>query len=146
MATEHAATCDNQSTEDKRYFDVAEANRALPYVSRIVKDVKDTLSEVKQLRQTIETAPEDKQVDDLVRTYDAGVARLESLSDELTKAGVELKNAEMGLIDFPALVDGREVCLCWRLGEDNIVAWHETHAGFAGRQDVKTLDSHLAGK
>lgn len=134
-----ASTCDSKQAEGKKFFDLDEANRALPYVSRIVRDVKTTLGEVKRLRRTIESAPAGKQIDDLVRAYDMGVDRLESLSDELQKTGVELKNAEKGLVDFPAMHEGREVYLCWRFGEDKIVAWHETDAGFAGRQDVTTL-------
>jgi hypothetical protein len=50
--------------------------------------------------------------------------------------GVELKDPAMGLIDFLALRDGREVYLCWRLGETAIDYWHETDTGFAGRQPL----------
>jgi len=50
-----------------------------------------------------------------------------------------LKDYEMGLIDFPAVHQGREVYLCWKLGEKQIVAWHEVDAGFSGRRDVKEL-------
>jgi hypothetical protein len=63
----------------------------------------------------------------------AGVARIDQL-------GVTLREIETGLIDFPALVAGRQVWLCWRLGEDDIEWWHELGDGFGGRQAL--IDLH----
>jgi hypothetical protein len=51
--------------------------------------------------------------------------------------GVIVKDLEMGLVDFPARRGGREVYLCWRLGEERIAWWHEVDAGFAGRQPLE---------
>ncbi len=50
--------------------------------------------------------------------------------------GCQLKDPAMGLIDFPALREGREILLCWRLGEEGIHWWHDTTTGFAGRQPL----------
>jgi hypothetical protein len=50
--------------------------------------------------------------------------------------GIHVKDLDTGLIDFSALRDGREVYLCWRVGEDDIQFWHEVEAGFAGRQSI----------
>ncbi|MBL8207360.1 MAG: DUF2203 domain-containing protein [Blastocatellia bacterium] len=50
--------------------------------------------------------------------------------------GVEIKDMERGLCDFPALHEGRVVYLCWLLGEDRIEWWHDLEAGFAGRQPL----------
>ena len=50
--------------------------------------------------------------------------------------GCELKHVDQGLIDFPALREGREVYLCWRLGEPTIGWWHDLDTGFAGRQPL----------
>jgi hypothetical protein len=66
-------------------------------------------------------------------------ALMAEINAELVKIhdlGVELKDPAMGLIDFLALRDGREVYLCWRLGETAIDYWHETDTGFAGRQPL----------
>jgi hypothetical protein len=63
----------------------------------------------------------------------AGVARIDEL-------GVTLREIETGLIDFPALVAGRQVWLCWRLGEGDIEWWHELGDGFGGRQAL--IDLH----
>jgi hypothetical protein len=62
----------------------------------------------------------------------AGVVRIDEL-------GVTLRDIESGLIDFPALVTGRQVWLCWRLGEGDIAWWHELSTGFEGRQPLTEL-------
>ena len=62
----------------------------------------------------------------------AGVARIDEL-------GITLREIETGLIDFPALVTGRQVWLCWRLGEDDVEWWHELGDGFGGRQALIEL-------
>jgi hypothetical protein len=62
----------------------------------------------------------------------AGVARIDAL-------GIALRDIESGLIDFPALVSGRQVCLCWRLGEGDVEWWHEMTSGFSGRQPLTDL-------
>jgi hypothetical protein len=62
----------------------------------------------------------------------AGVARIDAL-------GVTLREIETGLIDFPALASGRQIWLCWRLGEGDIEFWHELGDGFGGRQALVDL-------
>lgn len=63
---------------------------------------------------------------------------LETRLQELSELGILVKDIESGLIDFPTLRDGREVYLCWRLGEgERIGWWHEIEAGFAGRQPLE---------
>ena len=63
----------------------------------------------------------------------------ESLKASLEKiqaTGCVVKDLEVGLLDFPAIMDNQEVYLCWRLGEDRITHWHEIDAGFTGRQPI----------
>src|SRR6185369_13158354 len=62
--------------------------------------------------------------------------RLREYVEELLKLGVEPKNGPEGLVDFPALIDGKEVYLCWKLGEPEVLFWHDMEAGFAGRQSL----------
>ncbi len=59
--------------------------------------------------------------------------------EELQAVGVELKDFDQLLLDFPAIHEGREICLCWHQGESSVNAWHEVGAGYAGRQDVALL-------
>ena len=55
---------------------------------------------------------------------------------EIDEIGVQVKDLEKGLLDFPCLMDGQTVLLCWKLGEKEIGFWHTTDAGFAGRQPL----------
>lgn len=63
-------------------------------------------------------------------------AALEAAMKRLHALGVQVKDLQMGLVDFPALYRGREVLLCWRLGEPDIAWWHGTEEGFRGRKPV----------
>ncbi len=54
----------------------------------------------------------------------------------LEEAGIVIKDIDRGLIDFPALMDDREVFLCWELGEDEVGYWHDLESGFGGRQPL----------
>lgn len=65
------------------------------------------------------------------------VQALQQAMEELQKLGCELKDPEIGLIDFLSLRNGEEVYLCWHLGEEHIAYWHTLEAGFAGRQPFK---------
>lgn len=116
-----------------------EANRSLPLVKRIVADIVQAQEVASQLHIQAETLSGREQQSaqgDLQRQVD----RLQEYVDELTDIGVELKDYQTGLIDFVARHQGREVYLCWKLGEDQITHWHELQAGFAGRQPVTLLE------
>jgi hypothetical protein len=65
----------------------------------------------------------------LTQEVDKLIARIHDL-------GCELKDIEQGLVDFPSLREGREIHLCWQLGEERVAFWHELDAGFAGRQPL----------
>ena len=60
--------------------------------------------------------------------------RLDFLLHQIQDMGIQVKDLTIGLIDFIAIRDGREVYLCWKYGEDSIQFWHEVEAGFSGRQ------------
>jgi hypothetical protein len=59
---------------------------------------------------------------------------------EIEEIGVQLKHLEQGLLDFPCVIDGKTVLLCWKLGEKEIGYWHAPEDGFAGR---KPLDARF---
>jgi hypothetical protein len=130
---------ESSTPPERRYFSPAEANRALALVRRIVTDI---VRDYRQLRQLYERC---QALDARGRAVEAEKARqrylaisdhLSELNEELELVGCELKDYHVGLVDFPARLDGREVCLCWKLGEESIETWHETHSGFAGRQPI----------
>jgi hypothetical protein len=119
------------------------ANKSLPLVKRIVGDIVATHATAAATRTKLEHAGNTKegakQQAGVQRELDAAVARLEELVDELSNVGVELKDCETGLVDFVGRHDGRDVYLCWKLGEERITHWHELNAGFAGRKPVSQL-------
>jgi len=55
---------------------------------------------------------------------------------EIDSIGVQVKDLDIGLLDFPCEVEGRVVLLCWRMGENSITHWHSTEEGFAGRKPI----------
>jgi hypothetical protein len=65
--------------------------------------------------------------------------RLDTLIHEILETGVQIKDINIGLLDFPTLRDGHEVYLCWKYGEGDIAFWHEVDAGFAGRQPIESF-------
>ena len=137
------------SVETKRYFSVEEANKALPLVRMIVGDIVSHWQAVTELRRRLSvlTAPTtrkrvagDPYEEELAQSraeLEVQEEKLRSYLEELERLGVELKGTD-GLCDFPSRRDGREVCLCWRLGEPDVAFWHEPDAGFAGRQPLPT--------
>ena len=64
------------------------------------------------------------------------VRRLQEFVGELNELGVEAKGAVEGLVDFPCELDGRLVYLCWKLGEPEVLYWHDLDSGFSGRQPL----------
>ncbi len=129
----------------KKYFTVDEANATLPLVRLIVRDIT-TLAQALREQHRLVTRLQDEAGSEA--DLDAAVAELERVRDqmrayeqELAQLHVELKDYLTGLIDFPARMDGREVYLCWRLGEPEVAHWHELNAGFAGRQKLAKLAS-----
>src|SRR5262245_35549715 len=142
----------------KKFFTPEQANAMLPLVESIVKDIselahalRDRHARLERLNQGgvgkgIVTAP---QLEEEQAAWESDSVRLQECVEELTGLGVEMKDLFMGLVDFPGLKDGREICLCWKLGEQRLGWWHETTAGFAGRQpllEVRDQDSELSSQ
>ena len=61
---------------------------------------------------------------------------LQDVLDELTSIGIQLKDADTGLLDFPAIREGEDVLLCWSVGEPAVEWWHGLEDGYAGRQRI----------
>src|SRR6266849_8984169 len=68
--------------------------------------------------------------------------RVKDAVHEIDAIGVQIKDLDIGLLDFPCLVNGETVLLCWKLGEKRITHWHGTDEGFAGR---KPIDERITG-
>jgi hypothetical protein len=127
-----------------RHFSIQEANRALPLVKRIVAELVETFAEYRRLEQEFHRARQtasEEVADQAEIEVEAAAARVERLMKELEPIGCQVKDLDIGLIDFPTRHQGRTVLLCWKLGEGKIEFWHETDAGFSGRTPVATLES-----
>ncbi len=132
--------------DSKRYFGVEEANRMLPLVERIVSDIVRQWEMLQGLEQrlSVVSRKNTSRAGDLYQEevalsqaeFEREKIRLSDYIEELKSLGVELKTFD-GLCDFPSLRDGREVYLCWRLGEPEVAFWHEIRAGFDGRQPIE---------
>lgn len=64
------------------------------------------------------------------------IQRIKDAVGEIDAAGVQVKDLDIGLLDFPCLVEGEIILLCWKLGEPKITHWHNTTEGFAGRKPI----------
>lgn len=129
-----------------RIFTVDEAERMLPLVSRIVRDlVRDHERWTDKVREfelaTVgSSAGKPDAVAELLQREAQRLAKdIESYVEELDELGVICKGMDTGLVDFPGRMDGRAVYYCWKLGEDGLQYWHDVNAGFAGRQRIKPL-------
>ena len=141
-----------------RFYGIDEANDALPDVERILLDLRDQRAELIRLRDAVLAASKrddgERGAGDDPDARDAEAAaarrlmrlRMQGLIDQmqagvtrLVEREVTLREIEAGLIDFPALASGRQIWLCWRLGEGDIEWWHELDEGFAGRRPLIDL-------
>ena len=121
-----------------KIFTIDEANALLPTVKAIVSHIRKSHKTLAYYRDEAKTAA--AAADQGGGGVQNGVHYAELVTSftnnlaELDKLGVQMKDFERGLIDFPSLRDGRVVLLCWQLGEGNEVEWwHDVDAGFAGR-------------
>jgi len=125
-----------------KLFSIEEANALLPTVRRIVAGLARDYARVVASREAAQGAAE--RAKELGGGFMPGgglyvtaLTRLAERAGQLEALGVQLKDYERGLIDFPTMRDGRVVLLCWQLGEgDRIEWWHDLEAGFAGRQPL----------
>lgn len=122
----------------ERHFTRAEANALLPQLTAMLsqlREAKDELTDTEAHEALGEAAPsngggeEGKQV---------GVAFLEvrRILGTIEESGIVLRDIDRGLVDFPAVIEGREVYLCWEFGEEDVSFWHDMDAGYGGREPL----------
>lgn len=128
----------------RKQYTLDEANAMLPLLRSILRDVtahaKDLRDRYERLIRLQKAEGLDKaheeELQQLVVEFERGQEKMHEYELELEKLGVELKDYYTGLVDFRHLKDGREVYLCWRLGEPEVAHWHDLDAGVAGRQKI----------
>lgn len=132
----------------KKYYSLEEANKALPLVRSIVGDIVALFAEVKERQERLLLLGHDseskasendlyaEELAEIEKGLEADIDKLQGYVTELESLGVQLKDPRTGLIDFYTRMEGRDVFLCWKLGEGEIAHWHELDAGFSGRQSL----------
>jgi hypothetical protein len=129
-----------------RFYDIDDANERLTELRPLLESLRsdrdaiaDAQAELARFRATngntqhaTELRERQDGIREIVRRMEQAVARIEGW-------GVTLRDIQSGLIDFPALANGRPIWLCWRLGESDIEWWHEQDDGFGGRRPLAEL-------
>ena len=124
-------------------FSVGEANAMLPQLIPLLEELRAGKAALDEARAALgrltpamrgnghgaEAAVLERRLQEQADALASGIRQIAAM-------GVEVKDLDHGLIDFPSLREGRIVYLCWRLGEGPLAFWHEIDAGFAGRQPL----------
>jgi hypothetical protein len=129
-----------------RFYSIDQADARLhdlsPLLDKLRADrnevavARDELARFRATNGNADHADELKAREERIRAL---VYRMERYVSQLVAWDITLRDIDTGLVDFPALVNGRQVCLCWRLGEAKVGFWHELDAGFAGRRPLIDL-------
>lgn len=122
----------------RKHYTVQQARRLLPKIRQWFQQlerIRDRLRTLdRRLAKRIELGHDvgGSSVNELVRLF----AQAQAVVKEFTSRQIVVQDLERGLIDFPAILHGREVFLCWEKGEDDIAFWHDLDAGYAGREPL----------
>ena len=133
--------------ERPKFFSVEEANARVPLLRSILRDVTELSHELKGMHERLillqtngaTDAVHEREIARLLADMDNRQRQMRDYQRELAQVGAVLKDDFTGLVDFPAWIDGREVCLCYKLGETEIAYWHEVDAGYSGRRPIKPV-------
>jgi hypothetical protein len=131
---------------ETKYFTIEQANALIPIlhqeISRLQSLKQDFTYKMQALRQMKESGHSSQHAIDsdpyFMLEAEIEFVQLEAKNylHTFTQRGVELKDIDLGLVDFPSVLHGTEVLLCWKLGEDKISFYHSRHDGFAGRKQI----------
>lgn len=120
-------------------YTLEEANTLLPHVKALLDDMLEARTEILASGASLESVLRhasgnggSKQASGFVLL----LQRFNSSLQTLQELGVELKDLDQGLVDFPSYREGQLVYLCWKRGEDRIGFWHSVESGFTGRQPI----------
>lgn len=123
----------------ERHFSVEEANALLPTLDtmlRRLREERDRLTDA-EAHELLSTAAPGNGGGQQGREVGEAFLAVRELLGEIQQLGIVVRDVDRGLIDFPAILEGREVYLCWQLDEDGIGFWHDLESGFHGRQPLE---------
>ena len=130
-----------------RYFTLSEAENSLRRIESLVQEAVSINGQLRELRRELQQSLQRIAMlggsrvnpEEIVRrrsSIDAAGTRLREMAEKIQETGCVIKDLDIGLIDFPAIFRGREVYLCWKLGEPEILFWHPVEEGFRGRKPI----------
>jgi hypothetical protein len=122
-----------------RHYTLEQATAAMPWVRERLDRLREAHAQLgdEEARAALSDAAPGNGGGEPGQVVSEGFRELRSALLELQEMEIVLRDLERGLVDFPALRDGREVYLCWvEREEDEIAYWHDLEAGFAGRQPL----------
>jgi hypothetical protein len=122
----------------QRHFTRAEANALLPQLNALLiqlREAKDELTD-EQAHEALSGAAPGNGGGDEGRQVGVAFLEVRRLLGTLEESGIVLRDIDRGLVDFPSLADGREIYLCWELGEDEVGYWHDLETGYGGREPL----------
>ncbi len=129
-----------------RFWTLAEANAMLPRLEQLLEDMRgqaqaldEAQEQLGQMKRIVHSNGNAVHVETLARQVRDLQSTLRAGMEQVQEWGIEMKDLDQGLVDFPYRRGGRVVYLCWRLGEAEIGWWHEIQTGFAGRLPIDTL-------
>jgi len=123
----------------RTHYTLEEARALLPQVRKWLEELDAHRVELIRYDEQLNEAREgDSDLGGaLVHSWDRLLVEVRSLLLQFSRRDIEIKDLERGLIDFPAVIDGREVFLCWEKAEDDIEFWHDLDTGYAGRVKIE---------
>ena len=129
-----------------RYFGIDDANAMLTEARPVLEQLRAHRERVAEIQATLQreretngSAEHAEQLAEQETELRHVVRRMQEAVAQIDAWGITLRDITTGLIDFPALANGRPIWLCWRLGEGNIEWWHEANVGFDHRQPLSEL-------
>ena len=122
--------------EPERRFTPEEANALLPELTELLPTVREARQTIFRAGEHIKSTAPTNGGGVQGKEYWETISTLRRAIEHLAEEGIILRDAETGLVDFPSTRDGREVFLCWRLGEPGVAFWHGERGGFAGRRPL----------
>lgn len=118
---------------DRRYT-VEEADALLPYLAPTLVELRERSEEAARIKEAMDAAAASNGGSSERERWAKTLARVDELFERLNEWGVELRDLSTGLVDLPAIIQGQDAYLCWRLGEPNVAYWHSVEDGFRGRR------------
>jgi len=141
----------------ERYFDRNEAEELLPLISGVLTEARQQKQAMDGLDHELARAaakvmmlggwlPPHRELSEKRALREQAREKIAEAIRQIHETGCVVKDLDEGLVDFPSVRDGREVYLCWKLGEEHIGYWHGLDEGFAGRKPLEEAENEEPGE